>query len=275
MEKSAAPRFFCNIFKESFRLGMTELIREKKLLNENQQYSPGQSKTTKSEMYIVNRGVKAVCCNAANNVTSGGQTLSLQDWMELKQHLGTPTTKVVLPNGDTFDTRCIASGGKHSTKNKLGDKINSGSRYDPHPGMVSNLEIDFSNQGKDFKDFYDNIDSISTAGTNKHTSSSSEKQQNTLEDDCAVCDVDSDIIEIVTVKQENNVLPAKTHKKTVIYNEKDCGVTFDNSALVKKMHERTMRKSRTKLTRAIKATIDEKACENDESEENEANHCDA
>ena len=229
---------------------MTELMKEKKLLDKNEFSSPGQSNTTKNEMYIENRGVKAVCCNAANNITSGGQSLTLQDRMELKTHLGTPTTKVVLPSGDMFDTRCIASGGKHSSNNKLGDKRNSGSRYDPHPGMVSNLEIDFSNQGKEFKELYEKID---------YTTGTSETLQNTLEKDCAVSDSDSDIIEIVEVKKEPNVLPAKKHKNTVIYNVKDCEVTLDNMSLVKKMHERIMRKSRTKLTRAIKATIDDKS----------------
>ena len=79
--------------------------------------------------------------------------MTVKERNDLKSQFGMPSTKVLLPSNDAFDTKSLTSGNpKHARNNKLG-----GAQHDLelHPGIVSNLEIDWANQSTQFQEFID------------------------------------------------------------------------------------------------------------------------
>ena len=80
--------------------------------------------------------------------------------MLYRTQLGKPDTKCILPSGDTYDTKILIGSNKHSQNNKLGtlssqDDVHIASEFKPCPGMRTNLQIDWGNQSKAFKEFID------------------------------------------------------------------------------------------------------------------------
>ena len=79
---------------------------------------------------------------------TGAHRMSYDMKSTMRDRAGKPSTNVILPNGDAFDTRYIsASAGKHGTNNRLGDAKEKA----VHSGMLSNLKIDYSNPSEEFK----------------------------------------------------------------------------------------------------------------------------
>ena len=136
--------FLQNIMKDAMLMCMKTIKKAEKNENLN-------TYKFKPELHerIENRGVTAGCHNAAVNIVSHSQKLTLKERMDWRKGLGKPTTKVSLPSGDTFDTRVISANEKHSLNNKLGTK----SEAIVHPGMRSNLKIDYSKKCEEYSNF--------------------------------------------------------------------------------------------------------------------------
>ena len=161
--------------------------------------------------------------------------------MAWRKGLGKPTTKVCLPSGDTFDTRVLSSNGnKHSANNKLGTK----NEETVHPGMRSNLKIDYSNQCDDYSTFI--------TGKTKPIKTPWEKKIEkkyandlrpaviTVNDDSSTSSNEVQIIEApVFAKKMTNDEDKKVHDGTFI-----------------SMHNRVVSRARSQLTKKIKESID-------------------
>ena len=98
-------------------------------------------KTSTKKHYIKNQGVTAVCQKVAADITSKSQMLSVKDMHDLGRKDGKPSSHVMLPSGDWYENRWITGHNKHVCNNKL--EVTESTIT--HPGMLSNLKIDFGN----------------------------------------------------------------------------------------------------------------------------------
>ena len=132
----------------------------------------------------------------------------------MRPGFGTPTTKCKLPSGDMFDTRCISGRNRHAINNKLATRENTNF----HPGMKTNLKIDFTNQSEEYKTFIE----VKPAKKEKESSVKIE-----------ICSSnDSDIIEVI-----------ESPKKKQAFS------------YVEQMHNRVMTRARQDLSRSIEARM--------------------
>jgi hypothetical protein len=83
---------------------------------------------------------------AKNIALKGAQSLLLLDRKRLGDFCGN-STRCSLPNGKMFDTKTIGMSNKHAYNNQLGSRgklVGLVTPVKPQPGMVDNLNIDFS-----------------------------------------------------------------------------------------------------------------------------------
>ena len=151
---------------------------------------------------------------AGLDIVKNAQKLSVKEKAALRQGFGTPTTKCKLPSGDIFDTRCISGRNRHAINNKLATRENTNF----HPGMKTNLKIDFTNQSEEYKTFIE----VQPAKKEKESSVKIE-----------ICSSnDSDIIEVI-----------ESPKKKQAFS------------YVEQMHNRVMTRARRDLSRSIEAQM--------------------
>ena len=151
---------------------------------------------------------------AGLDIVKNAQKLSVTEKTALRQGFGTPTTKCKLPSGDIFDTRCISGRNRHAINNKLATRENTNF----HPGMKTNLKIDFTNQSEEYKTF------IEVKPAKK------EKESYVKIEICS--SNDSDIIEVI-----------ESPKKKQAFS------------YVEQMHNRVMTRARRDLSRSIEARM--------------------
>ena len=145
--ESSSPTFLKDIMGESIKIGQKAAAQQ---AAKHPEWKHGVRDPT-TEYYIENCRITAACENAATNIVCKAGTMSVKERKDWKMHFGKPNTKVLLPSNDVFDTKLISSGGsKHATNNKLGHVQHE---LELHPGMDSNLDIDWSNQSSEFKEF--------------------------------------------------------------------------------------------------------------------------
>ena len=170
--------------------------------------------------------------------------------MDWRKGLGKPTTKVCLPSGDTFDARVISSNEKHSLNNKLGTK----SEAIVHPGMRSNLKIDYSKQCEEYSNF--------VTGKTKSIKTPWEKK---LLKESSVITIDdfsstsSNEIEIID--------PSDFAKKTAAKSKDQV-----HQELLNSMHNRVVSRARSQLTKKIKESIDSTSTVDEDEEQIQLNN---
>ena len=254
-----APFFFQDIFKESAKICYKTIKEQGTAENLRRRLASQVPKEglldSDNDVSIENRGVAAACEFAATNIVSRSQALTMLTRKEMKRGIGKPSTIVKLPSGDFFNTKLIAGNNQHSTNNKLGGDFNgSKNSFEPHAGMKSNLEIDWSKQSDQYIDLIEHYSDVK-----KEAKGKPEPIIDDYEDD-------DDSIQFLNVKPA-----AKKHKDDVIinreYTKKSTAVQplvkikseFGNNSSVSKvsnMHSRIIKKARNKLTRAIKKTLE-------------------
>ena len=116
----------------------------------------------KQLQHVQKQAKSAACVDAAYNISRHGPTqLSNINRAWLQEQIGKPTTVVELPSGDKFDTRTIGDKNAHSRNNGLLDISNVDPVDKPnHPGMKSNLKIDYSQVTEKFLGAHDGRNKI-------------------------------------------------------------------------------------------------------------------
>ena len=265
-----APFFFNDIFKESAKIcyktirqqDQTEKLRSlvgSKVPKGSSIMDHNRNDTRK--VSIENRGVAASCEFAASNIATRSQALTMLTRKEMKNSIGKPSTTVQLPSGNWFDTRLIAGNNQHSSNNKLGGEMvgeeDSEMRF--HPGMKSNLDIDWSIQSNEYIDFIGNyVQSKNSLTENKKDSSPIILEDETSDNEVQIVNVmkmstgRNDKEKKVIFKNDHAVKPAPIQLAKKIKLETN--IDIENDMLLK-MHNRVITKARKQLTSAIKETL--------------------
>ena len=171
--------------------------------------------------------------------------------------LGTPCTKVMLPSGDWFDTHAIYGSNKHSQNNKLADMAYSSASLGRQPGMISNLEIDYGNQSKDFKQF------LSRKSNMQHDIMRKRHHDDPYEEySFAKIHKENEYlhspIKIEKVMSSNNKIDvlcvddgSNSTSSIEVLDVKKPSANLELDSVIKKMHNRVLKCARRKLTKLI------------------------
>ena len=156
---AASSAFLSSVFEnavESRFKKMRDDIDSENMLNH------GKKSSKKVYENVIQRGKNGIAQEASTHIAKfGNQKLNHEEINFLRNQIGRPSTKVVLPNGANFDTRYIMSDGQHGKNNRLGTT----STKPIHPGMKSNLKVDFEGASDNY------INAVASVSANKKTTS--------------------------------------------------------------------------------------------------------
>ena len=256
MYETTPQVFFQDIFKESAKICYSTIKQQNDNLNMKNKLNFMSSNQNDLEpgnqINIENRGVAAACEFAATNIVSRSQALTMLDRKNMKKSVGKPSTIVKLPSGDFFDTKLLAGNDQHARNNKLG-KMSEYEMYKPEPGMKSNLDIDWSNQCDEYTNMIGNFDNVKKELTTKPSKGTNEFEND--DDSIEITKIINCVSNTLVIKDENDLDIKKPTAKELALMKKMTVVTA-KSEPVERMHNRVMKKARSKLTLAIKNTLE-------------------
>ena len=241
--ENAAPEFLKSFLSDSMKVAWTTMKHE------TAKYQ-GRKINPDVEEYIENRSMTSACQHAATNIVSKSSGMTIKDRKDLRQKLGKPSTRVLLPSGDYHDTKNMIGSNKHAKNNRLDTHEAS----EVHPGMQSNLEIDWNNQCDDFVEFIE----TKAKGDEKCFGIKKKSNKNFITHN-VVSTSPKGRSKIEPINLLNDINHSDDND-SVIYIDIKKPKSIDIDKKVLEMHNRLLQKARTKVTKFVKERLLNKEC---------------
>ena len=228
---TTTPNFLRNIMSDAFQFGIQN--HQKEVLKSTA-VQPSVEVNTENQNHLLAIAASSACHNAALNIVTDSQKLTLKDRKELRKGLGVPNTKVRLPSGNQFDTKTlVGSPDKHASNNRLNTRPDSkvGSYS---PGMRTRLDIDYGDICSSFDDVIRDSNKSASKTTKECTNvNSSLKTKEFAESKC-------------DIKQK------KSHAMKETIELLDSSSSEDENVLkIKKMHQRMVKRARRNISQSV------------------------